>query len=517
MTDTTAKTTPRARKRAKVPNPDLGHRTDAVDALAAPAGPTLRMVDPALLVADLATNVRDDLRLDQAFLDSVAELGVLQPVVCCPDPVFDGKYRVVLGNRRAAAAQHAGLASVPAIIAASTQDADRVAAQLAENTQRAAMTGAEQARAINSLHLFGWPADLIAKKTSRPRADVDAAIQVADTLGPDRLDMVEPISLVDAAAILEFADDPEVYDQLVADIADDPAYTEHLIQRKRDERDRRARKLEREAELHAEGIRTLAETSEADDRAGWVDHLDILVVDDGGTAMIPSKSQIYDTLMPDHPDQIAVAVSTWGGEKWFVHQDAIAARDGWSIGRNVRQTKTDEQKAQDKLDRARKQLWTAATTVRRTHIKQLLSRRQPPTGWVIVVGRHLAGLAGPINHYKAAELVDEWLGITGDNTSPYVHVDGDYLHYSRTARWVDRHPSRLDRYALAAACAGMEVRLDHFETESKPWRILEPIAGPYLEWLAQTGYTLTQLEQDVVDRDWERRQALMSAGKDSDA
>src|SRR5215208_5661454 len=49
-----------------------------------------------------------------ALAASIAETGVIQPLVVCPLP--DGRYELIAGERRWRAAQEAGLEAVPAMI-----------------------------------------------------------------------------------------------------------------------------------------------------------------------------------------------------------------------------------------------------------------------------------------------------------------------------------------------------------------------------------------------------------------
>jgi ParB family chromosome partitioning protein len=61
-------------------------------------------------------NVRRDIHLDQEFLDSIAELGILTPLRITP--AGGGGYRVIEGHRRLAAAEQLGHAEVPYDLAA---------------------------------------------------------------------------------------------------------------------------------------------------------------------------------------------------------------------------------------------------------------------------------------------------------------------------------------------------------------------------------------------------------------
>ncbi|MGQ9579876.1 MAG: ParB/RepB/Spo0J family partition protein, partial [Armatimonadota bacterium] len=76
---------------------------------------------------------------------SIRERGVLEPIVVRPKG--EGKYEIVMGERRWRAAQMAGLKQIPAIVREmSDQDASTDA--LLENFQREDLNPVERARAI---------------------------------------------------------------------------------------------------------------------------------------------------------------------------------------------------------------------------------------------------------------------------------------------------------------------------------------------------------------------------------
>ena len=87
-----------------VPQPE----TPGGHGLAQPAAPRA-MIAIELLTAHPG-NVRD-ISVDQEFLDSIAELGLLTPVRITSDGGLG--YRVIEGHRRLAAAEKLGLTEVP--------------------------------------------------------------------------------------------------------------------------------------------------------------------------------------------------------------------------------------------------------------------------------------------------------------------------------------------------------------------------------------------------------------------
>lgn len=79
---------------------------------------------------------------------SIRERGVLEPIVV--RPAGDGKYEIVMGERRWRASQMAGLTQIPAIIR-ELSDEDANTDALVENFQREDLNPVERARAIKKL------------------------------------------------------------------------------------------------------------------------------------------------------------------------------------------------------------------------------------------------------------------------------------------------------------------------------------------------------------------------------
>ena len=93
----------------------------------------------------------------QALLElamSIKERGVLEPIVV--RPAGDGKYEIVMGERRWRASLLAGLTQIPAIIREMTDD-DASTDSLLENFQREDLNPVERARAIKKmLEFMSW-------------------------------------------------------------------------------------------------------------------------------------------------------------------------------------------------------------------------------------------------------------------------------------------------------------------------------------------------------------------------
>ena len=81
---------------------------------------------------------------------SIAEHGVLQPIVVRPAPSAAGRYRIIAGERRWRAARMAGLTEVPVVIREVT-DEQAMELALIENLQREDLDPVEEALGYQQL------------------------------------------------------------------------------------------------------------------------------------------------------------------------------------------------------------------------------------------------------------------------------------------------------------------------------------------------------------------------------
>lgn len=106
---------------------------------------------------------------------SIREFGMLQPVVVRPD---DDGYELVMGERRLRAARLAGLATVPAIVRSTADDA-MLRDALLENIHRAQLNPLEEAAAYQQLlEEFGTTHDELAHRIGRSRPHVSNTVRL---------------------------------------------------------------------------------------------------------------------------------------------------------------------------------------------------------------------------------------------------------------------------------------------------------------------------------------------------
>jgi ParB family transcriptional regulator, chromosome partitioning protein len=130
----------------------------------------------------------------QALADSVAERGVLQPVLVRPRA--GGTYEIVAGERRWRAAKLAGLDTVPAIVR-DRDDATTLEVALVENMAREDLNPVEEARAVAGLvEELGLTREEVGKRVGRSRVAISNLLRILD-LPDDALALLEDGTLTE--------------------------------------------------------------------------------------------------------------------------------------------------------------------------------------------------------------------------------------------------------------------------------------------------------------------------------
>ncbi len=179
----------------------MGRGLAAILSVSAPAGDG---ADGAAELRDLAVDLikpkKDQPRRQfdqeslQALADSVAERGVIQPVLVRPRA--GGTFELVAGERRWRAAKLAGLDHVPALVQ-DRDDATTLEVALVENMAREDLNPVEEARAVAGLvEELGLTREAVGKRVGRSRVAISNLLRILDL--PD-----EALGLIEAGTLTE--------------------------------------------------------------------------------------------------------------------------------------------------------------------------------------------------------------------------------------------------------------------------------------------------------------------------
>lgn len=431
-------------------------------AIEAAVNVTTAVVDPATLT--VAANARKDFTIDADFLASVKELGVLQPIVV---EATETGYHVLYGQRRTLAAIEAGLTGVPIFISDAQTEADRLAKQLAENDHRAAMTDADRAETYHQLSLLGMSAAAIAKRTSKPKADIAVALKAkSDTTSAEALG--KGLSLTQSVTLIEFADDAELVAELEAKAIKNPGGFDYAVQQERDKRTRAATLAAARAELDPK-----LTIVDEDPSGHWYT---------GPNAAIADLTKADGTIVPmDYADAAYVGLSY--NDKPYVRYVVT----DWK-GRGLRKQgkgggMTDAEKAERKELIANNRDMDSAIVVRKTWVTELLACKTAPKGSLAFIASSFAD-----HNYIAANGINNKLDLAGEFLGG---KEGDRSHYAKVAA----RPAKAETAILAAVLAGFEGDMDR-----QSWRRPSKTHQHYLNQLVRWGYQPSIVEKIIIDK-----------------
>lgn len=112
------------------------------------------------------------------LVQSISEVGVLQPIVVRPSREVTGGFELIMGERRWRASQRAGLTLVPAIVR-ETEDSDLLRDALLENLHRADLNPLEEAAAYRQLlDDFACTQDELSTRIARSRPQISNTLRL---------------------------------------------------------------------------------------------------------------------------------------------------------------------------------------------------------------------------------------------------------------------------------------------------------------------------------------------------
>lgn len=443
----------------------------------APPETRLVMLDPNLV--EIEENIRKKVVLSKRFVATIRQVGILQPV-----PVVereDGSYLAKLGQRRVLGAREAGVLLPAFVLPADDSRATTITDQLIENAQREAVTDQDEAEAYRQLAFeFGMSVTQIAAKTGTDRKRVTAGIATAGSETAKQAVATGQVNLFQAAVLTEFADEPEIVAQLTEVAIRRPDGFDHEAQRARDERERR-QQLEATIKEYADrGIRVV----DAPDRWDTQETTAYLseLQDAEGT---PLTLENYE----DKPGYALVIEDRWSGievtpvvTEWASHGLRKITHGG-----AVRGKMTESEKAERRELIANNKAWDSAEKVRRAWLAELFARKAAPKDAAVFIARALLHRPGAITEalHNSNSLARTLLGF-----GPKSYDVPDPL-----VAQLDAAPGKATALALALSVSAIEDA-----TSRSTWRAPDSSDREYLQTLQGWGYTLSEVEQIVIDK-----------------
>lgn len=432
-------------------------------------------VDPATLI--VGANVRLDPRLDAAFIASIGERGVIEPITAYHDG--DDQLVVEHGQRRTLAAVQVGRPAVPVRVVPPPADMDRLVDQL-NTDHRAPLTIAERAAGYEQLAAFGLTADQIAKHTATARPIVEAGLLVAKAPAAAAAADQHQLTIEQAAVVAEFADDEQAVDELV-EAAEDGGF-DHAAQRLRDERERATARSAAEEELRETGVTVIPRPTYEDKKIAAL--TDLLNGKQGMRAKGHAKC----------PGHVAWMQYNGGVNRSASYEPVYGCADyrqhghthRWRDHSTAAATKTEQEKTAAAAERrdviTSNKAWASALKVRQAWLREFLQRRTAPKDAGAFIAASLARPAQFMVDTAGNRLAHELLAASGDLPAWGASAGVQQLVDNATG-------SRADLLALGLLLCAHEAW-----TNNMHWRSVRDETARYLKYLQQQGYELSVVE-----------------------
>ncbi|MEU1273629.1 ParB N-terminal domain-containing protein [Streptomyces sp. NPDC005799] len=502
-------------------------------------------------------NVRHSLNLDDEFLTSIAENGVLVPVVVvqlnADTPDAEPVYELKMGHRRHAGARSGEIESIPAhILDPSLREAGQdYIEQLIENDAafRRALSPLEQADALFGALEEGASIATVARRTGRSKEQVTRAAEAAKMLGAGTRTVLEASDAYDLdlevlAALGEFDDDPDAVARLI-EAHQNGTFPYQLSQQRTERAERMARETRR-AELKRDGIRLWEDASNLPPRAQWLEDLvdaDGEDLDEADHVRCPGHAVVWDDTGSADPAAVAAlclnpaAYSHYTSGTEPAAQTTPAAARATSDEDSADEDETEEPEADEEDEEAKRaaakaaeraraeaeakaaaeteqrrrehhlklagnKAYRAAIDARRAFLRQLITRKSAPKPLAAWVTQTLLSCPKP---------VQSW---TGDTSRSAILADllalsaeeGKAASAEDRATWIGSSatPTRLLFVNFAIIAASYEKRIERASTwrQDQPEWDSEEIradARVYLKFLAELGHQLSPVERNVID------------------
>lgn len=473
----------------------------------------IEKIPAAQIVID--PNVRKDIRRDNSFISSIRVLGFQQHPVGYRD---GDQVHITVGQRRISAALEIGWPVIPIVIKPKRDaEADRteelrLLEQIAENEQRAPLTPAELAAGYKQLALLGVTEDQIARKTNTPKTTVHTALTVAASDVATAALESRPITLEQAALLVEFENDPDAVEEITTTLTERPEQIDHTAARIRRDRAEAAAVNARAADLEAEGwivhrehkhygwevpagTRPFREVCQGGDDNKGVDA-------DDSAGLIDRHAVVYPSPNGD------VRVASFIGS---LDENGLTVRSYYR-GNGARQALTDDEKDARRQKRTDKADMITATDIRRAWLKDFLAHKTAAQlhkipGLDVWIARAVLQSEDALGLYQrdgnARNLTWELLGLAVPSTKYHYESRG------AVAKYLADNPNLATAVTAAYAIALAE---DLIGDPKHAWAGMQrPEYAPYLVQLQTWGYTLSDVEQRLVDAAKPKRTKAVAA------
>ena len=441
-----------------------------------PNGPIVLVLSPGQI--RLSPNVRRAAELDDDFVQSIEQHGVLQPIttVWRPDHV-----EVIFGQRRLAAATKAGVKIPCFVLPKGLATDERILQQLDENDQRKPVSAADRAASLFELQELGYSVTKIAKATRMKKDEVETALAAAQVSqeAKESVGVDTAWTITEIADLQEFEGDEDALAQLKA--AKERGQFNQRVGYLRDARETQRARQELADKLTASGIKVLTERPE---ESGKAKQLWKLFHQDG--------TRIAEDAHAECPGHAVVVTSNYAG-KAVSQAYCTAWKDLGHVYSDTGVPKPKQDKAQRKLIVDNNRMWRADRDRRHEWLVAFFTRKAAPAGTSRYLAKYLARRPYSLSKWIGSlsiPLAPEFIGLPADTNGKTFTETMDKMIATATEK-------RVQLLQLVTMAAALEKGLENpqcwrnpgTETEGREW----------LKYLGDAGYELSEFEQQFID------------------
>ncbi|WP_394163521.1 ParB/RepB/Spo0J family partition protein [Galactobacter valiniphilus] len=436
---------------------------------------TFENLNPASLIVKV--QVRTDAAADKALVADVKANGIIQPLTGYRNEA--GGVVILAGHRRTLAAMEAGLDTVPVYVhEAAPSEADRIVAQVSENTRREELSEADQAAAL--FDLTQHVSDAQAAKrlhVSRKHVDTVKAVMASETASAH---FQESMNLEEASVLAEFDGDAEAVERITS--RQPWQSLAQVAETIRQERAGAAALAAATAEHEKAGRAVILDGSEVNGQYGALEAaLPVRVTTvnrpDGTEATEEDANAVYLATTWQGEVKETLLISGW-------HEAGYTDKHGAAAV--LPPTTEEEEAAAAEAKEARRKViannkaMDAANVVRREWVATFLTRKTLPKDAAMFVARALT--QGNTSDTKVQATAADLLGL---------EVQG-----YRALGAFEEIPKRAEVITLALAIATVEAYMD-----KTSWRNSSSMVRAYLAQLIAWDYEASEVEAETATQD----------------
>lgn len=446
-------------------------------------------------------NPRENIENVEDLAQSIAAVGLIQRIKV--KPLAGGRFEIVAGHRRFAAAQHLGWTEIPAEVE-DLSDRDTDEQRLVENIQREDLSPLEEARALADLtKKYGYSQRALADRVGRSQSHISKRLALLEL--PEQVveKVIEgTVSLDDAQQLGKLKELPKKHlESALRGFSSGNSYDsmEKRVKRELSTHKRTEKFRKKKKELKDAGTKIITQ-------ADWwkLDHTSRALIGKGyGDLDIEAKAHASEpchaALVDEHQSSIKLVCTDVSRHRKKAGESTLK---GSVVKANHPTTASRKLTPEQEEATALVARLTEIETARREFIKNDLLAAKVNASDAVAIELMNFTVDAPTHYGWDGTDVDLLLQFLGQKRQGYGN------EAKAVAKWAEETAGAAEKFAMASAVASLELSLT---VEAKwgppvvePWG---PAFQPYFDFLEASGYAVSDLEREHLKAPAKKRKA----------